>query len=43
MYDNEGDEKRGGRPSPAKVMGTFEDSQEGSARVTQHLDEIECK
>jgi len=43
MYEKEDDDKRGGRSSPLKVMGTFEDSLEGSARVTQHLDEIECK
>lgn len=43
MYENENGDKRGGRNSPTKVMATFEDSQDYSVRVTQHLDEIECK
>jgi len=43
MYENEDGGGKGGRNSPTKVMATFEDSMDGSARVTQHLDEIECK
>ena len=34
MYENEDGDQRGGKNSPAKVMATFEDSQEGSVRVT---------
>ena len=41
MYDNELEDGKKG--SPAKVMATLEDSQGDSLRMTQHLDEIECK
>lgn len=41
MYDNELEDGKKG--SPVKVMATFEDSQGNSPRMTQHLDEIECK